>query len=178
MNSWCSRCALLTSATVGAARREHVGLARMVHAQLDHREAVRGRQPQQRQRHADVVVQVAGRREPCVGADRCREDRRDHFLDGRLAVAARHGDERQREALAPAMRERAERGARLAAFDDRHREARRHVRDQRRGCAARGHVAEEVVRVEALALQRDEQVAGPAVRLSVDTRSNVVAGSP
>jgi hypothetical protein len=31
----------------------------VVHAQFHHREAVRGAQAQQRQRHADVVVEVA-----------------------------------------------------------------------------------------------------------------------
>ena len=38
-------------------------LARVVHAQLDDRVAMPRREPQQRQRHADVVVEVAARRE-------------------------------------------------------------------------------------------------------------------
>jgi hypothetical protein len=43
-----------------APARQHLDLARVVHAELDHRHAVQARaQAQQRQRHADVVVQVA-----------------------------------------------------------------------------------------------------------------------
>ena len=72
MNSWCSRCALLTSATVGACDRGQRGdLARMVHAEFDHGGAVRVvAQPQQRQRHADVVVEVAGGGQRRVAAAR------------------------------------------------------------------------------------------------------------
>ena len=54
----------------------------------------------------------------------------------------------------------AERGTCFAAFDRRHRDARRHVRDERRRRTARSDIAKEVVRVEALAFQCDEQVAG------------------
>ena len=93
----------------------------MIHAELDHREPVRRVQTEQRERQADVVVEVARRREPRVFADRSREDRRDHLLDRRLAVAARDRDERHREALAPAVRQRTERGARVLYLDDRKR---------------------------------------------------------
>jgi hypothetical protein len=42
MNSWCSRCALLTSATGGRGQRgQQRDLARVVHAELDHGHAVR-----------------------------------------------------------------------------------------------------------------------------------------
>src|SRR6476619_5300161 len=65
MNSRCSRCALLTSAIVGAA-----ALA----------------QAQQRQRQADVVVEVAFGGERRI-ADPGAEDRRDHLRHRGLAVA-------------------------------------------------------------------------------------------
>ena len=70
-NSWCSRWALLTSATVGrdsaASQRD---LADVVHAEFDDPGAMRQRAAtEQGQRDADVVVQVAAGRERRVVAD-------------------------------------------------------------------------------------------------------------
>ena len=60
MNSWCSRCALVTTAIVGCAiAASSARLAAMVHADLDHGEPMRGAQREQRQRQADRVVEVA-----------------------------------------------------------------------------------------------------------------------
>ena len=57
----CATPALFTSATVGPRElREVADLAQMVHAHLDHRVAVLVAQAQQRERHADVVVEIAG----------------------------------------------------------------------------------------------------------------------
>ena len=76
-------------------------LAAMIHAELDRRRAVRRRQPEQRQRQPDRVVEIALGCEHCVGAEVRAEDRGQHFLDRGLAVAADHDRERQREASAP-----------------------------------------------------------------------------
>ncbi len=93
--------------------REQRRFARMIHAEFDHRQLMCGVQTEQRERQADVVVEIARRRETRVCADRGGEDRRDHFLDRRLAVAAGHGDERHAELAPPAARQRAERDARV-----------------------------------------------------------------
>ena len=60
-------------------------------ADLDHRVTVRGIEPVQRERHADVVVEIAARRERVA---RALEDGRGHFLDRGLAVAAGDADDR------------------------------------------------------------------------------------
>ena len=140
--------------------REQRGFARMVHAQFDHRQLMRGVQTEQRERHADLVVEVAGGRQARVLAERGGEDRRDHFLDRGLAVAARDGDERHAELAAPAARERAQRDARVGHAQRGHVPAFRRARDERGRHVARRDVRQEVVRVETLALERDEQIAG------------------
>ena len=84
-------------------RGERGDLARVVGAHLDHGMAVRRLEAQQRQRHADVVVEVAARRERRA---RAGEDRGEQFLGGRLAVAAADA-EHERAALSRARRRRA-----------------------------------------------------------------------
>ena len=102
MNSWCSRCALFTSAIVGRAkRRELRGLAAMVHAELDHRGPVLAPQAQQRERQADRVVEVAFGGEHVVGTEGLAQDRREHLLHRGLAVAAHHHGERHLELRPP-----------------------------------------------------------------------------
>src|SRR6185312_9875899 len=78
-------------------RRE---LTRMIRAHLDHGIAMLRFEPEERERHADVIVEVAARREARAGL---RQDRRRHLLDGRLPVAARDTDERIAVRLAPAI---------------------------------------------------------------------------
>ena len=65
MNSWCSRCALLTSATVGCGDRGQVARSRPDGSCPARPPPARcaPAQAQQRQRQADVVVQVALRRQ-------------------------------------------------------------------------------------------------------------------
>ena len=77
---------------------ERGDLARVIRAHLDHGMPVRGLEPQQRQRHADVVVEVAAGRERRA---RAGEDRRQQFLGGRLAVAAADAEHEGAAACAP-----------------------------------------------------------------------------
>ena len=112
--------------------REIVDLAGVVRAELDDERIVLCRQPHQRQRHADVVVQVALR-----DADRAADaqDRRDELLDRRLAAAAGDGNHGDRERSAPRARHRAQargasRGLRSAATS-----TRREPRHERAGGA-------------------------------------------
>ena len=92
------------------------------------------------------------------------QDRRDHLLHRGLAVAAGDRDERQAKARAPVARELAERELRVVDDDQ-------PAADTRPGSAGRPAppaapracaCGEEVVGVEALAAQRDEQVARAA----------------
>ena len=162
MNSWCSRCALLTSATVGGAMPRELGdLARwfMPSSSTPARcQCVVLAQPQHRQRHADVVVQVAG------GGERRR--RRPGAQDARSSAspwscrccrsprpaAAASGGATPRPARCSAAACRPPAGpagpasARPRFGECRHR-------------AGGARLREEVVRIEALAPQRDEQVA-------------------
>ena len=86
----------------------------MVHAHLDHREAVRLAQPEQRERHADVVVEVSRRGEDRGARAAMRgEDRGEHFLHRGLAVAAGERDQWQREAAPPMRGQQAQREARI-----------------------------------------------------------------
>ena len=93
----CSRCtpAMLTiTADVGPRQLGRVrDLAEAAHAHLDDGVAMPVVQAAQRQRHAEVVVEVAFGLEHRVGARRRRQDRRDHLLGRRLAVRA--GDARR-----------------------------------------------------------------------------------
>ena len=73
-------------------------LAGMIGAHLDHRETMLRFQTKQRQRHADVIVEVAARGEAFT---RFAENRRGHLLDRRLAVTSRDSDHRHRELCAP-----------------------------------------------------------------------------
>ncbi len=167
MNSWCSRCALLSTAIVGCAIcAELGGLAGVVHADFEHRDAVHGAQAQHHQRQADLVVQIARGRQYAVGAARGAQNRRSHFLDRRLAVAADDRDDRQREAPAPERGQAAQRLQRIVdceqAFPRRRRrgEPRRVIgRDDGRGGAAFERLRDEFVPIEALALERDEELA-------------------
>jgi hypothetical protein len=159
MNSWCSRCALLTSATVGWRWRPAGDLAGVVHAQLDHRGGGARPQAQQRQRHADVVVEVALRGQ---AASPCQARRMDAIICVTvvlplLPVTPISG----RLNWAPAGGQRAQR-----------RQAVGHLDAGQPGSFASdampppgGHgarcagVRQEGIGVKALALERDEQVA-------------------
>ena len=77
-------------------------LARMVHAHLDHGVAMGSAQSEQRQRHADVVIQVALGREHLLDLASLRsQDRGNHFLHRGLAAAAGERHHGNGEAAAP-----------------------------------------------------------------------------
>ena len=143
-------------------RRQPRDLARMVHAQLDHADAVLRAQAQQRQRHADVVVEVALRRE------RARRRSQARRIDAiicvtvvlpLLPVTAISGScEAARASRRPARRSARQRvGA--PRSPGRPASARPRCGDRRDRAGARAPAARKSLRIEALALQRDEQVA-------------------
>ena len=88
-------------------RGERRDLARMIRAHLDHRIAVPGLEPQERQRHADVIVQVAARRQRRSGNG---EDCGKQFLGRRLAIAAADAEDEGLALTAPGAREGRQRG--------------------------------------------------------------------
>ena len=153
-------------------RGERGDLARVIRAHLDHRMAVRGLEPQQRQRHADVVVEVAAGGER---RSRAGEDRRQHLLGGRLAVAAADAEHECVAACAPGGGERGER--RLGVRDgDLGQGAVGGSRDHGARGPARGRGRDECVAVEALAA-RAPRTACPRsiVRESVETPANAAS---
>ena len=90
--------------------REIRDLAGVVHAELDHGVAMGLAQLEQRERRADVVVQIAARGKHGAGL-RARgqsQDCGEHLLHGRLAAAAGDRDERGGEARPPVRRQRAQ----------------------------------------------------------------------
>ena len=132
-------------------------LAGMVRSELDHCGAVPGIDAAQRERDADLVVEIAA-----GGGDRARspEDRGDHVLDRGLAVAPGDPDqEKVAEAAPPRRGEPAERLHRIAREDEGDRIV-RHPLDQDRDGAAPTGVADEVMPVESRPAHRDEQRAG------------------
>ena len=69
--------------------RQRANLSGVVHAQLQHGDAAVLGQPQNRERHADVIVQISHRLSDRKAGG---EQMRDGVLDRRLASAARHAD--------------------------------------------------------------------------------------
>ena len=140
--------------------REVSDLAGMVHAHLHHRKAMPGPELEERQRHADIVVEVAARGEHGVLGARGAQDARQHLLDRRLAVAARQRDERRGKLPAPAGRQPAEREP--GVIRHQRRQPRRQlgcvVHQGTRDLLAR-RLGKKIVPVEMLALERDEQCA-------------------
>ncbi len=145
----------------GRDAREVIDLAGVVHAHLDHRVAMVLAQLEQGERHADVVVEVAlGGEHRRARAAMCGQDCREHLLHRRLAVAAGERHQRQREARPPVRGEPPERKARIRDHHLRKRGlARQLARHERGGGAAARRFGDEVVGVEALAPDRDEEIA-------------------
>ena len=118
---------------------EVADLARMVRPHLYDEHVGIGRAVEDRERQAEVVVEVAG---GGVDLEAARaEERRDEFLRRRLAGGPRHADHGRLERAAVGARD-----ARklLAPVDDPHR-------------ALRARLVDEGVPVDLLALDRDEQ---------------------
>jgi hypothetical protein len=134
-------------------------LALVVHAELDRAPAVRIAHAKQRQRHADVVVEVSRGRKHRLLAGVAAQDRSQHFLHRGLAVRAGHGDKRGVKARAPVSRERAERKPRIVDHGHRQRKlAAVAAIDYRGGGPRRRGAFQEPVAVEALAAQRDKEL--------------------
>ncbi|MDT4834126.1 hypothetical protein FQZ97_677600 [compost metagenome] len=143
----------------GLGERGEIGdFAGVVHAQLDHREAVVLAQAQQRERHADVVVQIALRGMGGVASGRA-QDGRHHLRHRGLAVAAGHGDQRQLELLAPQARQLTQGQPRVGHFHTRQTGLRQPRVGDGGHSALRACLRQKVVRIEALALERHEQIA-------------------
>ncbi len=90
---------------------EHADLARMVGAHFQHGKAMGTPQLKQRQRHADMIVEIAFGGERLA---RTAQHRGDHVLGGGLAVAARHRDFGDAEARGIGLRQRQQRLSRVA----------------------------------------------------------------
>jgi hypothetical protein len=150
-------------------RDQRSDVADAVRAHLDHCAAMRRREAQERQRHTDVVIEIALRRQAGPAA---RQDGRGHFLGRRLAVAPADAHERDGEFLAPAARELLQRLERV-----RHSNVR-----QRHIARARSTMAPTAPRASAAAAKSAPSKFGPrkptnsapagSVRLSVETASN------
>ena len=126
-------------------------LARMVHAHLDGGIAVSLAQLQQHQRHTDVIVQITARRQHTVAPSLRAQNRRQHFLDRRLAIATGKSDQRNIEATAPMRTQRRQRLQRAAYHYLRYRRF-NGVLDQRGHRTGFGSLGNKSVGVKALAL--------------------------
>ena len=141
--------------------RQLGGLSGMVHTDLEHCDAMRCPQTEHRQRQADLIVEIAGGRKHLLRTSFDAQDCRGHLLDRSLAVAADDGDDRQGE---PATPERGKRAQRRKRIGDREQAPCDMARN--RGCAIGGNnraggttcecLSDEIMAVEALALDRDE----------------------
>ena len=168
--SRCSGWTMVMSAASGLGRCavSRVDLARVVHPQLDHRRDVLGLEAEQRERHAHLVVEVAlglqrraarrrGWRPPSPWWWSCR-------CEPPTAPTGSVKRRRWKRASAP------ERLQRVLHLVEREAAGQRRQRGCPRCTTAaaaprRGDVGEEGVRVEALALERDEQ-RSPAVSVA------------
>jgi len=81
--------------------RQPLDFAEVIRAHFDNGVFVLVGELKQRLRYADIVVKISLRRKyRCIGA----EDRRDHLLDGGLAIAAGDTDNTGRKAAPPGLR--------------------------------------------------------------------------
>src|SRR5690606_4473259 len=151
-------------------------LARAVHAELDHRGSMAGPQAEDRQGHPDLVVEVAGRRQPALATECAGQDRREHLLDRGLAVAPGDRDHHRLEAPAPAAGEFAQCAPGVGHAQHRWPQAVDVALDHHgaRPPLARGRG--EVVPIEALAPKRDEELPGKQLaRVGAHARDRLVA---
>ena len=144
--------------------RERGGFARVVHAQLNGGNAVALAQTEQRERQADVVVEIAGGGKGVFGAPVLAQYRGDHFLHRGLAVRTGDGNERNVKAAAPVRGQAAKAAPGVSHHDARqaglHGLIARLLVDHRRDGTSRLGRTEEMVAVEIVAAQGDEQRAG------------------
>ena len=138
-------------------------LPRVVHAQFHHAHAVPDlvvlAHPQQGQRQADVVVQIAlgGERSGAVAS---AQDGRDHLRHRGLAVAAGHRDQRQVETVPPCRGQRLQGRQRIGHLQATQARLGQTTLGQGRHRARLARCSQEVMGIKALAAQGHEQVAG------------------
>ncbi len=116
-------------------------------------------QREQGERQADVVVEVSPGVKNALLARVLAQDRGQHLFDGGLAVRPGHGDERGSEARAPVARQVAERAPRVADHQRRQRIFAAVGAVDHGGGGFGRDALQELMPVEALAAQRDEQIA-------------------
>ena len=137
---------------------QHRQLAEMVHAHFNHGVTVVFAQIQQGERQADVVVEIARRRQHRVRAEFGAQHRRQHFLHGRFAAGTGNPEHKRVHGIAPrccqllqgVQRVGHEKAAcNVGQIAVRHNSPR--TFDQ--------HVWHKIVRVVVLTRQRDKQIA-------------------
>ena len=130
----------------------------MVHAHFNHGIAVVFAQIQQCERQANVVVEIARRRQHRVRAEFGTQHRRQHFLHGRFAAGTGNPEHERVHGLAPRrchLLQGVQRVGHEKAACNAGQIAARH-----NGPRAFGqHVRHKIVRVVVLARQRDKQIA-------------------
>ena len=147
-----------------------------VHAQLDHAQAVLRGQAQQRQRHANRVVEIAARGKS--GLARCGgQDAGQHLRDGGFAIAAGHRHQWQAKLAAPTGGQRPQGGGGIAHLQARQTGQAAPQLDHGGSGTGRLGLGQKVVRIQALAAQGDEQIAGlHAAAVGVDALQGKVLG--
>ena len=146
--------------------------AGVVHAKLDHTRLVRGSQAQQRQRHADIVVEIAfgGK---CLLAPELLQDGRDHLRDGGLAVATGDCYQRQLELRAPAGSQLAQRRFAVSHLQARQARFGQALLCQGGNGALGAGLPEKIMGIKSLTLERNKQVTGAqAARVRVNARKS------
>ena len=130
-------------------------LAGHVEAELDHGDLVRGFEPEEGERHADLVVEGRGRAQNAVPR---AEGRGGGFLRGRLPDIPGDADSRDRMRVAQRFRETPQRVERLRDLDEQRAVGRGdRALDHRRAGASCESVGDELVSV-ALVAQREEDL--------------------
>ena len=173
--------------TLGVIDQCHRGLANgcqlgdfagMVHAHLQHGNAVLARHAQQIQRHADGIVEVATRGQRCVPrpAHMRAQNGGNHLCDGGLAVAAGHGNQRQIKLCAPCACQCAQRQQGVGHFNAGQTRLRQTMTGQRCYSTRAFSLRQKIMGVKTLALQGYEQI--PVLqraRIGVHARQHSVA---
>src|SRR5688572_7530398 len=135
---------------------ELCNLSRRVRAQFGDDNLRTIRRSEERQRHTDQIVQIAGSRVHLVT---CAQHRLENFLSCCFAIAARNGAQ-LRAQLAPAIKSQLPECYECVRHLVVSEVLARDERDMRHHCSARtlrGHIRQEVVRIKALAFERDKQ---------------------
>ena len=143
-------------------RRLHHGgqrchVAEVRHAHLHDRGLMLRLEPEERERHAELIVEVFLRLERVPAL---REHGGDHFLGRRLADAAGHAEHGDGKAGAVGARKRLERSSRIRHADDRAGLPRRNALREAAGRAEIERLADIVVPVDPLAGDGGKECAG------------------